>query len=472
MNKDYLNAEIDLTNSEKEWFDAPRARAEFEAQLRNEIGRQLMLNKSIGNHNRIGKLKSLFTRSEGTDSIRLGLARTLVPVLVGIMLTFGVGYVVASYLGYIPGFGMVDPATAFKVLSSTKEQVKEGIQLRLVSVIADPNNTSVVYSLKGIPPSIYMHSPVMDPFARGCMNSIWLELPDGTRLDLMEEGSLGYNSDNAYQKTAFFGPLPNDVNKGTFHMDCLEGTQPGWGPENWAIQFSMVASNDIATFPVLKAQSDPANAVNNSFTITNLIPVKDGFIILGSYEPPYDEIQIRGNALYEIIFLDVNGNHLIYRTSTDFPLPKSTEKQSFAYFVEATSESFPLTLQAKKIFYYCDGKAPFRLDLSKLPSANQSVMVDESIKMRGCPLQLTNISNDGKNIFLKVVSAGNRIDQLSVMVNEKQLMVLERVSDHAGIIILDFPASGSQKYIDLDISSVGLIPIDLPSVEIDLDNFK
>lgn len=99
-------------------------------------------------------------------------------------------------------------------------------------------------------------------------------------------------------------------------------------------------------------------------------------------------------------------------------------------------------------------------------------MVDESIKMRGCPLQLTNISNDGKNIFLKVVSAGNRIDQLSVMVNEKQLMVLEKVSDHAGIIILDFPASGSQKYIDLDISSVGLIPIDLPSVEIDLDNFK
>ena len=473
MNKDYLNAEIELTNSEKEWFEAPRVRAEFQAKLRNEIVSQLMLNKSMGRHNRIGKLKSLFTRSMGTGSMRLGLSRTLVPVLVGIMLIFGVGYVVASYLGYIPGFGMVDPAATIKVLSSAKEQVKEGIQLRLVSVMADPNNTSVVYSLKGIPPSIYMHSLAMDPFARGCVDSIWLELPDGTRLNLMEEGSLGYNSDNVYQKTAFFGPLPDDVNKGTFHMNCLEDTQPGWGPENWAIPFSLVAGNDIATFPVLKAQSNPANAVNNSFTITNLIPVKDGFIILGSYEPPYDEIQIRGDALYEITFLDVNGNHLQFRTSTDFLLPKSTEKQSFAYFVEASSESFPLTLQANKIFYYCDGKAPFRLDLSLLPPANQSVTVDESVKMRGCPLQLTNVSNDGKNIFLKVVSAENRIDQLNVKLNNQHLLlkVLERVSDYAGIIILDIPASGSQKYIDLDIS-VGLIPINLPSVKIELDNFK
>jgi len=346
--------------------------------------------------------------------------------------------------------------------------------LRLVSVVADPSNTSIVYSIKGIPPDLFAHSVVMDPFARKCDDNVWLELPDGNRLDLLESGSLGYNSDNAYQKTAFFGPLPDEDDKATFHMDCIEGTYPNWGPENWSIPFSLVAGNDIATFPVLKAQSNPANAVNNSFTITNLIPVKDGFIILGSYEPPYDEIHIRGDALYEITFLDVNGNHLQYRTSTDFPLPKSTEKQSFAYFVEASSESFPITLQANKIFYYCDGKTPFRLDLSILPPANQSVVVDESVKMRGCPLQLTNISNDGKNIFLKVVSAGNRIDQLNVELNNQQLQlkVLERVSDYAGIIILDIPASGSQKYIDLDISSVGLIPIDLPSVEIDLDNFK
>ncbi|HLA88788.1 MAG TPA: hypothetical protein VJL10_12250 [Anaerolineales bacterium] len=471
MNKDYLNAEIELTDSEKEWFEAPRARAEFQAKLSNEIRSQFMLNKSIGSHKRIGKMKSLINQGLGTGSMRFGLARTLVPVLAALLLITGVTYAVASYLGYIPGFGMVDPAAAIKVLSSAKEQVKEGIQLRLVSVMADPNNTSVVYSLKGIPPSIYMHSLAMDPFARGCMNSIWLELPDGTRLDLMEEGSLGYNSDNVYQKTAFFGPLPNDVNKGTFHMNCLEDTQPGWGPENWAIPFSLVAGNDIATFPVLKAQSNPANAVNNSFTITNLIPVKDGFIILGSYEPPYDEIQIRSTALYDIRFLDVNGNHLLYRNSTDFPLPKSIEKESFAYFVEANVESFPLTLRASKIYYHCDGKSPFRLDLSKLPSANQSVTVNESIEMRGCPLQVATISNDGQNILLKVVSSDNYIDQIDVHLHNQPIQVPQMISNNAGIIILKIPSSSSQKFIDLDIS-VGLIPIDLPSVKIELDNFK
>lgn len=404
--------------------------------------------------------------------MRLGLGRTLVPVLVGIMLVFGVGYAVASYLGYIPGFGMVDPAATIKVLSSPKEQVKEGIQLRLVSVMADPNNTSVVYSLKGIPPSIYMHSLAMDPFARGCVDSIWLELPDGTRLDLMEEGSLGYNSDNVYQKTAFFGPLPNDINKGTFHMNCLEGTQPGWGPENWAIPFSLVAGNDITTFPVLQAQSNPQDSVNNGFTITNLVPVKDGFIVLGYYTRPNDDIHIQSITLYEIIFLDVNGKYLPYKISGDFPLAKSTGKISFGYLVEAVTDSFPLTMRADRISYSCSGDAHLRIDLTTLPSANQSKVVDRPIGMRGCSLLLTTISNDGNNILLKFESEGHDIQYLSVYKLEQDTQVLTTESGNVGIVILDIPPTDSDRFIDLEIRGVGLEPIESPSVKIDLGDFK
>lgn len=472
MNKDYLNAEIELTDSEKEWFEAPRARAEFQAKLKKEIGSQLMLNKSIGNHNRIGKLKSLFTRSMGTGSTRLGLARTLVPVLVGIMLIFGVGYVVASYLGYIPGFGMVDPSTTFKILSTSEQQIQEGIQLKLVSVVADPNNTSVVYSIKGVPSDLFARNVVMDPSAHKCGDNVWLELPDGLRLDLLESGSLGYNSDNAYQKTAFFSPLPDEVNKATFHMDCLEGTYANWAPENWAIPFSVVTSNDIATFPVLKAKSNPADEIKNGFTVTNLIPVKDGFIVIGSYTPPNDEILTQLIQLNEITFLDVSGKHLSYKTSGDFSLSESSSKVPFAYIVEAGSDSFPLTLQADKISYYCHGQTPLRLDLSILPTANQSIVVDNSIDMRGCPLLLTTISNDGQNILLKVVSAENYIDQLNVNLHNPTTQVPTRISDSAGIIVLDIPQADTEKFIDLEISAVGLVPIDLPSVKIELSNFE
>ena len=67
--------------------------------------------------------------------------------------------------------------------------------------------------------------------------------------------------------------------------------------------------------------------------------------------PPNDEIRTQSISLYDITFLDVKGNHLIYRTSTDFPLPANElGKLSIAYFVEADRDSFPLTLKGQQDF--------------------------------------------------------------------------------------------------------------------------
>lgn len=471
MNKENGMMDFELTDSEREWFHAPYARDEFRLKLKNELWEYIMQNNAGRSRKKSFNLPFTLKRSTKIGQFQSNTVSGIIAILAIFLLITGVAYAVSNYFGYVPGFGMINQDTTVKVLASSAQQTQDGIQLNLVSVVTDVNTTSVVYSLKGLPSDLFEDPASLTPEKTRCRNEVWLELPDGQKFDLLGSGSLGYGVDNVYQKVAFFSPLPDKVDHATFKMACIEGTYPGKAPENWAIPFSMAESTDLNAYPVLIKQQNMNNESKNSLYITNVIPVEDRVIILGRYIPVFDDIYEL--TLSDVSFMDGNGKHLAYKTPGDLQYFTSDEIGRFAYIVEATASTFPITMQVGKISFLCWGDATFDIDISTLQPGSTIDLEDQFYKVGSCSLQLASLSSDGSKIRMKMASDGYGITYLSVHDKDDRTgPIAVRISGNSAVIDLDVSQIGQNNKTDLELSGVGLVITEPIRVEIKLEDYK
>lgn len=462
---------FELTISENAWFHSPEVRQEFGASLKEKLIAYYRNHSSVNAHQADPGARKWFHWPFTKDWMQSGLVGGVVSIVAVLVLVSGVAYAISFFSGYVPGLGLTIQNDSIRVLSMVETQTMDGIDLKVISAMANTENTAIVYSLKGIPTGLFEGNAPLTPDIRRCENDVWLELPDGKRYEPQGVGSLGYGEDNDYQKVAFFDPLPTGVEQAAFRMDCIDGSYPNRAPENWSVPFTLQNSKDLTTFPVLSASSDQDSEANNTLIVTNLIPVENKFIILGRYIPADDDIYDLN--LSDVTFLDVNGKHLSYRNPGDLQLYKTEEKGRFAYIVEASTGAFPLTMQVGNISYVCWGDVPLTINLSNLQPDNLGSFEDTHLEIGGCQIRLVSISNDGSKVRLVFGSEGHGINYLSVWDKEDlNKPVATRISGKTAIIELDGPQVYPNKIIDLEIGGVRLEPNGPFSVQIELQDYK
>ena len=411
-------------------------------------------------------------------------------LLLAFVLLSGVVYAVSKYAGYIPGLGIVDQDSPLRILSSIQTQTKEEIQLKIVSALASQNNTSIVYSLKGIPPHLYEGNAPLDPSPekqrcsagpkQALRGGIRLVLPDGQVLDALGSGSLGYGKENDYQKVIFFGELPKNVNSATFEMDCIEGALPGAAPENWSIPITLKENpEDLKTFPVLKRVETNIQRDNQAaIVVSDLIPLKDQYIVLGKYIPENQdkEIVISGIDLNgKVSFTDVNGDPLQYNIPGDLQFYSQEDKSRFAYIIDAKPESFPIDLQIDGISYYCGGSIPYTIQLSDFPANNEVHRVDKNIDIGGCKTKLVSIVNNGSTLSLMFETEGHKVTGVNVRDVNDPKSIQTTISKNFGTAVnVQVSADNLMKdhQMQLMIIGIGLSPLQPLSTRLELKDYQ
>ena len=480
----------ELTQAEEKWFHAPKVRDAFKSDLRNRLI-QLQQNYSSTERSREKFRKWNLSRLPFLGRlIPISLAGGVVSLFLALSLISGVVYAISRFAGYIPGIGIVNQDSPLRVLSSVQSQTKEGIQLNIVSALASQENTSIIYSLKGIPSSLYEGNDPLDPSPekqrcsagprQGLRGGIRLVLPGGQVLDALGSGSLGYGQANDYQKVIFFGKLPENVNSATFEMDCIEGALPGAAPENWSIPITVKENlADFKNFPVLK-RVETNNPRNNqeSIVVTDLIPLENQYIVLGKYSPDITdkEIMILGIDLNsQISFTDVNGAPLQYRIPGDLQFYLQEDKSRFAFIIDAGPESFPIALQINGISYYCGGSIPYTIHLSDFPADNEIHPINKYIDVGSCRTKLVSIKNDGTTLYFRFEADNHKVTGVNIRdVNNPMSIQTTRYKISGSGFNVQMSAANLLKdqQMQLVIGGTALSPLEPLSTRIELKNYR
>ena len=463
------NINFELTNLEKDWFHSQGMREEFSHSLKQRLTayhKVMLLQNAAKKEKNIWKKVNWLLAGRSLSSRIAGITISILLVLIFVS---GVVYAVNKLTGYIPGFGIINQETQLRVLSSVQKQTMDGIQLKVVSAISGMEVTSVVYSLKGIPPDTFAGNAPLTPNNQRCEDRVWLQLPDGQKLSPLGSGSLGYGKENDYQKVVFFPPIPNDMNSLTFKLDCIDGTYPGDAPENWAVPFSLVESaNDIGIYPILKIKANQESEIKNAIIVSELIPLEDKIIVLGRYIPEF--IGVFPIQLWDVSFMDAGGNHLPYDVSGDIQLFDEDADGRFAYVVSATPNHFPLEMKIDKIQYGCPGDAIFRMKLKDYPPDNQERQVGKILNLGNCQIKLVSVINNGKQLAIKFKSVDHSFYQVNVQeANNPARFVSSRILGDTAIVKVNASTLMDAKKTDVRIGGVVLEPRGPLSVRIDIE---
>ncbi|MGB7539481.1 MAG: DUF4179 domain-containing protein [Anaerolineales bacterium] len=229
---------------------------------------------------------------------------------------------ILQLLGYIPGVGIVDPTYPIRTLAEPVTVTRDGISITVTSAVLTGDRTHIEYRIFGIPRSAY---PDREDI-HGCFPSDYLLLPDGTRLDRMDQD---------------FPPIPAGVNEAVFVIPCIGETLPGTVPENWELPLRFVpAPPDLTVIPVIEslpsqtplAMANTPTAEINPLRILKVLDIGDKFVLMGefSYSAAMDPSLPAGSwwAIQRISIVGADGRDVPLAFSNDFDLPTPTRPDS------------------------------------------------------------------------------------------------------------------------------------------------
>jgi len=212
---------------------APRAEPAFERQLEARLVDRLRSQQGVEEET---VLQRIGTAVQGWLTLRCG--RTLavaatVLVIVALALALAgprrVWAQIQQWLGYVPGVGFVDLEET-RVLTAPVAVSRDGVTLRVVQVLAQPDGTTIILSSEGLPPEdqVWPQGAKMEEEFEPL-----LRLPDGQVL-APETFTLRWGAG-----TLEFPPLPGDVYRVTLALPRLPLVPAGVAAEDWAISLDL-----------------------------------------------------------------------------------------------------------------------------------------------------------------------------------------------------------------------------------------
>jgi len=424
--KDNTRFHQELSGEEARFFLSAGPREEFINRLQNELeARYQILNKrdrtkesSAGPKSRISNLFA-------------SLRPAVVPIVLFLILfgVIGAVYAYSVYKGYLPGFGMTDTASTFRALSSPVSQTRDGVMVKVISVISGADHTAIVYSISGVPASALPgESSPMSTKRQICAPTTRLILPDHTDLQAFWSGAMGYSKEGAYQKIALFETLPNNVNSLTFTLSCIEGTLPSTAPENWEIAFDLDPSPKNLT--IMEPQVFTANSNGTSVAniqIDEVFQLEDGFLLIGiATENSASLINIR---LDDISFTDKDGNKLPWKTPGDVVINGENGKGGiFAFMVDASVYEFPISMEIGSVTGSCEGMTSLDLDISGIPADGKEHAYTKQLTFNGCTIELTGVTRTTHSLILHLSASDSLLDDVGIEASDasSEIMLEEK----------------------------------------------
>jgi hypothetical protein len=181
------------------------------------------------------------------QTMRTRPALALLLVLLALVLLSGVAYAFGKVAGYIPGVGIVDQSVPLRTLREAVVLERDGITVGVYQVVANAEYTFVGYALYGRLPMPKEGFPLCGAFPS-------LQLPDGSRLEILGGGAGGYGGEAGesirFETTVYYPPIPANVDQVIFALDCVlpEGT----GPENWQLPFVLIPAPEGFATPAIE----------------------------------------------------------------------------------------------------------------------------------------------------------------------------------------------------------------------------
>ena len=304
---------------------------------------------------------------------------------------------VQKLLGYVPGSGLVSTETPLRVLAEPVEQTRDGVTLTVTSALLSADKTRIEYRVFGIPRSAYPDSEAVS----GCFTQPYLRLPDGTRLERMND----------------YPAVPSTVNEAVLVIPCLSGTLPGKVPENWELPLRFVpAPADLTVFPVEEitptAINTPIAVASETGTptpqpetaalnITRVIDTENGYVLLVSFLPGGSSGGLVQQSGMPTI-TDGAGHKIAYNIPLDIQnsLPADPSGADvMAYQFNASGVTFPVTVHYRGVQISVPQpgvEARFTFNAGASPQAGQEWVLNQSVELSGHTLTLVSVNADSR----------------------------------------------------------------------------
>lgn len=388
----------DLEQELNDYYSSPEPQPEFISRL--ERGLHSKFNEQ--------EKTKMFAKSA---KLKWGLGLAIAAVLIGLLVTSPT--VVAAMkrlLSYIPGVGLVDSGSPFRVLAEPVAQTRDGVTITVKEMVLSSDKTTIVYTMEGIP----FASLSRQENNPGCNGNAEVRLPDGSSLQQMSGSGTGWGTGMEMRFT--YTPIPADVNKATLFIPCISSTLPGALPENWEFPLRFIpAPPDMTLMPVIEVtpSREAGTASENPLILEKVVETDTGYILIGRFDsaPLNTETNILGISEFPKI-TDANGQEIYYTTPTDLDI-SSTEMGVFpwAYQLEAKQFAWPLTITLDAV----DGEAPgaetsFDFDTGPHPTAGQEWVLDRELQLGEYSATLTSITFNGDGYTFKFHSPAQDVD--------------------------------------------------------------
>jgi Tol biopolymer transport system component len=355
----------------------------------------------------VSKLQAQLTRKAHDQAVRKARPFYLRPawlatslVLLALLITFfaiGPAKVAAAFqrlLGYVPGTGLVSTDAPLRVLAEPVEQIRDGVTLTVTSALLSADSTHIDYRVFGIPRDAYPNSEAI----AGCMTQEYLLLPDGTKLQRMND----------------YPAIPADVNDAVLVIPCLANTLPGFNLENWALPLRFVPAPDGYTvLPVeeitptatleqpIDATLDATVEPLANLAVTKVIDTENGYILFVSFLPG----GVAGTWVQQSgvpYIRDANEQKVAYSIPLDIQNslpPDPSGADVMAYQFNASGVTFPVTIHYRGIAISVpqpDAQASLIFDAGEAPQAGQEWQLDQSVELAGHTLTLMTVDADAR----------------------------------------------------------------------------
>jgi hypothetical protein len=377
-----------------EWNSTPQ----FEESVRQSFGvpgiRPAFVDKVYGDLMRRAAEKPRKTRLFfGLQPAGI-VALAILSLMIFVTLVIGPQRVYAAILellGYIPGVGIVDPSYPIRTLAEPVTVTRDGISITVTSAVLTGDRTHIEYRIFGVPSSAYPNREDI----HGCFQSDYLLLPDGTRLDRMDND---------------FPSIPAGVNEAVFVIPCIDETLPGTVPENWELPLRFVpAPPELTLIPVIESfpsqtplvPVDTPTAEINPLRILKVLDIGDRFVLMGefSYNAASDSSLPASSwwAIQRVSIIGADGRDVPQAFSNDFNLPTPTRPENETWIFQLYKNFVPpvtITYAGEIISPVGEKEqAEFDFDAGLNPENGMVWTVNKDFKLGGYNIRLVSIES-------------------------------------------------------------------------------
>ena len=404
------------------------------------------------------------------------LSLTSLVVILGSILAIGpvkVWAAVRSLFGYIPGAGFVQLDAPLRILDEPQTFEWEGITLVVEQIIADSQKTVLTYTVDGLAPEDYP----MGEDATFCSDTPYLQLPDGTHLAVKSGEGTGWPG--GFRTAHTYPAIPLEMDTMEFLVPCIQGTGPGFVPENWRIPVRLIdAPPDYEVLPVIEV-GEAGNATGTpeiaaptlpfpgiSFSLEKAVPMEGGYLLQGllAWSEEYEYITF---SSYSFEITSADGQQIAaepQNLESDID-PYSEHRIEWAVLTGGKNFPSPWTITLPVIIEEKGVDVKVELDLGAAPVLGQVLELNLPINVAGQEVTLTTaILDTGKDgntwLDLHFDTDPSTVAGLSVWDQGNQSQV--RIAGHGGGGKGRFDVGWSYDYmpsgvITLTISNISLL---------------